>query len=79
MVLSLSLHMCSIFWLIFHLTALSVLVAFVWHTLKDNREALVTTIYNPQYPVSDVDLPAVSVCTMNRISSRAVWHYAQEL
>ncbi|XP_034489016.1 pickpocket protein 28 [Drosophila innubila] len=68
-----------LFWLIFHITALSVLIAFVWHTYKDNTEALVTTIYNPQYPVSDVDLPAISVCTMNRISNRAVWHYAQEL
>ncbi|KAM8704668.1 hypothetical protein ACLKA7_009172 [Drosophila subpalustris] len=67
------------FWLIFHITALSVLIAFVWHTYKDNTEVLVTTIYNPQYPVSNVDLPAISVCTMNRISTRAVRNYAQEL
>ncbi|KAH8381337.1 hypothetical protein KR093_002829, partial [Drosophila rubida] len=67
------------FWLIFHITALSVLIAFVWNTYKDENEVLVTTIYNPQYPVSEVDLPAVSVCSMNRISKRAVRLYAQQL
>lgn len=67
------------FWLIFHIAALSVLIAFVWATYKDESEALVNTIYNPLYPVSKVDLPAVSVCTMNRMSKRAVWRYAQEL
>ncbi|XP_062123383.1 sodium channel protein Nach [Drosophila sulfurigaster albostrigata] len=67
------------FWLIFHITALSVLIAFVWNTYKDETEVLVTTIYNPQYPVSEVDLPAVSVCSMNRISKRAVRYYAQQL
>ncbi|KAH8310985.1 hypothetical protein KR044_003768, partial [Drosophila immigrans] len=67
------------FWLVFHITALSVLIAFVWNTYKDETEVLVTTIYNPQYPVSDVDLPAVSVCSMNRISKRAVRLYAQQL
>ncbi|EDW67731.2 sodium channel protein Nach [Drosophila virilis] len=67
------------FWLICHITALTVLIAFVWGTYKDATDELVTTLYNPLYPVCQVALPAVTVCTQNRISKRAVWQYAQEL
>ncbi|EDV91045.1 GH16433 [Drosophila grimshawi] len=66
-------------WLICHITALGFLIAFVWGTYKHAAEELVTTIYNPSYPVCHVALPAISVCSNNRISKRAVWRYAHEL
>ncbi|XP_022223565.2 acid-sensing ion channel 5 [Drosophila obscura] len=68
------------FWLIFHITALSVLIAFLWGTcMNEIEEALVTTMYHPLYPIWKVQFPAISVCSFNRISERAVWRYAQEL
>ncbi|BFF92034.1 pickpocket protein 28 [Drosophila madeirensis] len=68
------------FWLIFHITALSVLIAFLWGTYTNGiQEALVTTMYHPLYPIWKVEFPAISVCSFNRISERAAWHYALEL
>ncbi|EDW16498.2 uncharacterized protein Dmoj_GI22200 [Drosophila mojavensis] len=67
------------FWLICHITALTMLIAFVWGTYKDATDELVTTLYDPLYAVSKVPLPAVTVCSQNRLSRRAVWRYAQEL
>ncbi|EDW38797.1 GL13740 [Drosophila persimilis] len=68
------------FWLIFHITALSVLIAFLWGTYTNEvQDALVTTIYHPLYPIWKVQFPAISVCSFNRISERAAWRYAQEL
>ncbi|XP_036675289.3 pickpocket protein 19 [Drosophila suzukii] len=67
------------FWFIFHITALSVLIAFLWGTYTNEREALVTTMYHPMYPIWKVEFPAISVCSLNRISQRAAWQYAHEL
>ncbi|XP_033149792.1 sodium channel protein Nach [Drosophila busckii] len=67
------------FWLIFHITALSVLIAFLWSVYRHETDALVTSIYNPLYPVARVRFPVISVCSMNRISQQAIWSYAQEL
>ncbi|XP_030370388.1 uncharacterized protein LOC115621009 [Scaptodrosophila lebanonensis] len=67
------------FWLIFHTTALSVLIAFLCDTYTSEKKALVTTLYDPLYPIRNVEFPTVSVCTINRISSRAVVRYAQDL
>ncbi|TDG50440.1 hypothetical protein AWZ03_003029 [Drosophila navojoa] len=67
------------FWLICHITALTMLIAFVWGTYKDAADELVTTLYDPLYAVSKVPLPAVTICSQNRLSRRAVWRYAQEL
>lgn len=55
------------------------LIAFVWGTYKDAADELVTTLYDPLYAVSKVPLPAVTICSQNRLSRRAVWRYAQEL
>ncbi|KAH8294958.1 hypothetical protein KR018_004738, partial [Drosophila ironensis] len=67
------------FWFVFHITALSVLIAFLWGTYTNEQDALVTTMYHPLYPIWKVEFPAISVCTLNRISRRAAWQYAQEL
>ncbi|XP_070137546.1 pickpocket protein 28 isoform X1 [Drosophila bipectinata] len=67
------------FWLVFHITALSVLIAFLWGTYTNEQDALVTTMYHPLYPIWKVEFPAISICTVNRISRRAAWQYAQEL
>ncbi|EDW83246.2 uncharacterized protein Dwil_GK22758 [Drosophila willistoni] len=67
------------FWLIFHTSALSVLIAFLWGTYKCETETLVTTMYDPLYPIWKVEFPAVSICSFNRISKRAILRYAEEL
>ncbi|XP_052855741.1 sodium channel protein Nach [Drosophila gunungcola] len=67
------------FWFVFHITALSVLIAFLWGTYTNEQESLVTTMYHPMYPIWKVEFPAVSVCSLNRISQRAAWHYAHNL
>ncbi|XP_016998382.2 pickpocket protein 28 [Drosophila takahashii] len=67
------------FWFVFHITALSVLIAFLWGTYTNEQEALVTTMYHPMYPIWKVEFPAISVCSLNRISQRAAWQYAHKL
>ncbi|KAH8367360.1 hypothetical protein KR200_012025 [Drosophila serrata] len=67
------------FWFVFHLTALSVLIAFLWGTYTNEQDALVTTMYHPMYPIWKVEFPAISVCSLNRISRRAAWRYAHDL
>ncbi|EDW99207.2 uncharacterized protein Dyak_GE10931 [Drosophila yakuba] len=67
------------FWFVFHITALSVLIAFLWGSYTNEQEVLVTTMYHPMYPIWKVEFPAISVCSLNRISQRAAWQYAHNL
>ncbi|EDV52964.2 uncharacterized protein LOC6554850 [Drosophila erecta] len=67
------------FWFVFHITALTVLIAFLWGTYTNEQDALVTTMYHPMYPIWKVEFPAISVCSLNRISQRAAWQYAHNL
>ncbi|XP_017039338.1 pickpocket protein 28 [Drosophila ficusphila] len=67
------------FWFVFHITALSVLIAFLYGSYTNEQDALVTTMYHPLYPIWKVEFPAISVCSLNRISQRAAWQYAHEL
>ncbi|KAH8382357.1 hypothetical protein KR009_002996 [Drosophila setifemur] len=67
------------FWFVFHITALTVLIAFLWGTYTNEQNTLVTTMYHPMYPIWKVEFPAISVCSLNRISRRAAWRYAHEL
>lgn len=69
----------SFFWFVFHITALTVLIAFLWGTYTKEQKALVTTMYHPMYPIWKVEFPAISVCSLNRISQRAAWQYAHNL
>ncbi|XP_061394786.1 sodium channel protein Nach-like [Musca vetustissima] len=44
-----------------------------------NKRLLTTSIYDPIYPISEVSFPAVSICSMNRISNESARRYAEEL
>ncbi|TMW52446.1 hypothetical protein DOY81_002461 [Sarcophaga bullata] len=68
-----------LFWLVFHIAALSTLIIFLYNTRNTSGELLNTNIYDPLYPIRKVPFPAISVCSINRISNASAMRYAEEL
>ncbi|XP_073815281.1 pickpocket 24 isoform X2 [Musca autumnalis] len=69
----------KLFWLAFHILALSALIIFLMNYTNTDKRLLTTSIYDPIYPISEVSFPAVSICSMNRISNESAMRYAEEL
>ncbi|XP_058984627.1 sodium channel protein Nach [Musca domestica] len=69
----------KLFWLAFHILAMSALIIFLTNYHNTDQRLLTTSIYNPIYPISEVSFPAVSICSMNRISNESAKLYAREL
>ncbi|KAM7359472.1 pickpocket 24 [Cochliomyia hominivorax] len=68
-----------LFWLVFHIAALSTLIIFLLNNRNTEGQLLTTSIYDPLYPIRKVAFPAVSVCSINRISNASATRYAEEL
>uniref|UniRef100_A0A1I8MGJ9 Amiloride-sensitive sodium channel n=1 Tax=Musca domestica TaxID=7370 RepID=A0A1I8MGJ9_MUSDO len=58
---------------------MSALIIFLTNYHNTDQRLLTTSIYDPIYPISDVSFPAVSICSMNRISNESAKLYAREL
>ncbi|XP_013101174.1 sodium channel protein Nach [Stomoxys calcitrans] len=69
----------KLFWLAFHVVALSALIIFLLNYHGTGDSLLTTSIYDPSYAISRVPFPAVSVCPINRISNESAKSYAREL
>ncbi|XP_075170517.1 sodium channel protein Nach-like [Haematobia irritans] len=69
----------KIFWLVFHVLALSALIIFLLNYHGNGDRLLTTSIYDPSFPVSRVGFPAISVCPINHISNESAKRYAEEL
>ncbi|XP_053946518.1 pickpocket protein 11 [Anastrepha ludens] len=67
------------FWIVFHITTLSVLVVFLRSTYFFDGNFLSTTIYDPLFPIRKVPFPTFSICSLNRISNASATRYAQKL
>ncbi|XP_049305455.1 LOW QUALITY PROTEIN: sodium channel protein Nach [Bactrocera dorsalis] len=57
------------FWIIFHITMMSVMIVFLWRTPIFEGQFLSTTMFDPLYPIHKVPFPTISICTLNRMSS----------
>ncbi|XP_065357886.1 sodium channel protein Nach [Calliphora vicina] len=68
-----------LFWLVFHIAALSTLIIFLLNNRNTGGQLLATTIYDPLYPIRKVPFPTVSICSINRISNASATRYAEEL
>ncbi|KAH8288626.1 hypothetical protein KR054_006750 [Drosophila jambulina] len=67
-------------WLLLHVAttiSLVVVLSLTWENFV--AQSFVTNLKDPLYPVENVPFPAVSICTNNRISRRAIVRYAEEL
>ncbi|XP_028897018.1 sodium channel protein Nach [Zeugodacus cucurbitae] len=67
------------FWIIFHITMMSVLIIFLSGTSIFEGQFLSTTIYDPLFPIHKVPFPTLSICTLNRMSNYSVTRYAEKL
>lgn len=66
------------------LTVVSVSLVFaVYITLLGwsdfNNSPIFTTLYSQKYPIWEVNFPAVSICSLNRISRKNAVQYAETL
>lgn len=67
-------------WSCIQLTALSgafYIVLVSWFEFTDNPTF--TSLANQQYPIWNIPFPAVSICSMNKISYNAIDEFADEL
>ncbi|XP_018786777.1 PREDICTED: sodium channel protein Nach [Bactrocera latifrons] len=67
------------FWIIFHITMMSVMIVFLWRTPIFEGQVLSTTMFDPLYPINKVPFPTISICTLNRMSNASVTRYAEKL
>ncbi|CAD6993458.1 unnamed protein product, partial [Ceratitis capitata] len=67
------------FWIIFHLTMLSIMIVFLWKTQVFGGQFLSTTLFDPMYPIQNVPFPTFSICSLNRMSNSSVTAYAERL
>ncbi|XP_036324982.1 uncharacterized protein LOC118738165 [Rhagoletis pomonella] len=67
------------FWTIFHITTLSVLIAFLGKIQIFEGQLLSTVMYDSLFPISKVPFPTISICSLNRISNASVNRYAEKL
>ncbi|KAL7295500.1 hypothetical protein TKK_0011147 [Trichogramma kaykai] len=67
-------------WIAFHLLMVYTLGAIVWTVLQDYKNSpVVTVVDSDHYPSQLLDLPGVSVCSINRMSRRAAMKLAEKI
>ncbi|XP_014213203.1 sodium channel protein Nach-like [Copidosoma floridanum] len=69
-----------IMWVVLHVVMMITLCLIVWDVLQDYRHTPVVTIVDSyHYPSSFLDWPAVSLCSINRISKKATERLAERI
>lgn len=67
-------------WYLIQLCAVTAAVYIFLHAWQNfTAKPTFTTLQSVKHPIWEVPFPAVSICSVNKISRKAAWEYAEEL